>query len=87
MYSPVLDDAHHGPSQAHVDGLGHLPQKVLLDLEAALPNAPAAIHQEGDVHLAVCRTKQARLQNGLRERTGGEVTPFNEPDMKSITQQ
>lgn len=44
---PVLDDAHHGSSHAHVDDLCHLSQEVFLDLETALPNAPAAIHEEG----------------------------------------
>ena len=53
-----MDDPHHGPSYAHVDGLGHLRQEVLLDLKAPFPDAPASIHQESQVHLTVCRTRR-----------------------------
>lgn len=52
---PILDDAHHGTSHAYIDGLSHLSQEILLDLKTPLPNAPAAIHQEGQVHLTICR--------------------------------
>lgn len=47
---PVLDEAHHGSGHTHVDGLSHLRQEVLLDLKAPLPNTPASIHQEDQVH-------------------------------------
>lgn len=57
---PILDDAHHGSSYTHVDGLSHLRQEVLLDLKAPLPDAPAAIHQEGQVHLTVCTNTKHR---------------------------
>lgn len=56
MRLPILDDAHHGSSHTHVDGLSHLRQEVFLDPKAPLPNAPASIHQEGQVHFTVCRT-------------------------------
>lgn len=51
---PVLDDAHHGSGHTHVDGLSHVRQEVLLDFKAPLPDAPAPVHQEGQVHLTVC---------------------------------
>ena len=54
---PVLDEAHHGSIYAHVDGLSHLSQEVLLDLKTPLPDAPAAVHQEDQVHLTVCRDR------------------------------
>lgn len=54
MDAPVLDDSHHGPGDTHVDGLGHIRQEVFLDFEAPLANAPASVHQEGQVHFAVC---------------------------------
>lgn len=50
---PVLDDAHHGSGYTHVDDLSHLGQEVLLDLKAPLANAPAPVHQEGQVHLTI----------------------------------
>lgn len=50
---PILDDAHHWSSHAYVDDLSHLSQKVLLDLKTTLPNAPAAIHQEGKINLTI----------------------------------
>lgn len=52
---PVLDDAHHGSSHAHVKGLSHLRQEVLLDLKAPLSDAPAPIHQEDQVDFTLCR--------------------------------
>lgn len=58
-----MDDAHHGSVHAHVDGLSHLRQEVLLDLKAPLPNAPAAIHQEGHVHLAICKKGYSTFNN------------------------
>lgn len=62
---PVLDDAHHGSSHTHVDGLSHLRQEVLLDLKAPLPDAPAPIHEEDQVHLTICknRTRHSRFNN------------------------
>lgn len=57
---PVLDEAHHGSGHSHVDGLSHLRQEVLLDLKAPLPNAPAPIHQEGQVHLTICKQRTRR---------------------------
>lgn len=56
MNIPVLDDAHHGSGDAHIDRLSHLGQEVLLNLETPLPDAPASVHQEGQVHLTVCTT-------------------------------
>lgn len=49
-----MDDAHHGSSHADIDGLSHCRQEVLLDLEAPLPDAPAAVHQEDQVDFTLC---------------------------------
>lgn len=51
-----MDDAHHGSSHAHVDDLSHLRQKIFLNLKTALPDAPAAIHQERKIDLTVWKT-------------------------------
>lgn len=49
---PILDDAHQGPSAANAKGLSHVTEELLLELEAAFTDAPAPIHQEGQVNLA-----------------------------------
>lgn len=54
---PILDDSHHWASHTHIDDLGNLGQEVLLDLKASLPNAPAAIHEEGNVNFTICKEK------------------------------
>lgn len=53
---PILDNAHHGSSHAHIDGLSNLREEFLLDLKSPLPDAPATIHQEDQVHCTLCRT-------------------------------
>lgn len=73
---PVLDDAHHWSSHTHIDGLSHLRQEVLLNLKAPLPNAPASIHQEGQVHLTVCRTRQNVTADSLLFLVGHQLKPY-----------
>lgn len=58
MRLPILDDAHHWSGQTHIDGLSHFRQEVLLDLKAPLSNAPAPIHQEGQVHFTISKIEQ-----------------------------
>lgn len=50
---PVLNDAHQGTSAADAKGLSHVTEELLLELKAALTDAPAPIHQEGQIDLAV----------------------------------
>lgn len=65
MRLPVLDDAHHGSSHTHADDLSHLRQEVLLDLKAPLPDAPAPVHQEGEVHHAVYKISVCDIRHNF----------------------
>lgn len=50
---PILDDTHHGAIYTHVYDLGNLRQKIFLNLEAPLSNAPAAIHKKSDINFTI----------------------------------
>lgn len=50
---PVLNNAHQRTSTADAKGLSYITKEPLLELKAAFTNAPAPIHQEGQVNLAI----------------------------------
>ena len=50
---PVLNDAHQRTSAADAESLSHVTEELLLELKAAFTNAPAPIHQEGQINLAI----------------------------------
>lgn len=58
---PILDDPHHWAIYAYINDLGNLRQEVFLDLKTTLANAPAAIHEEGDVNFTVCSKRYTHI--------------------------
>lgn len=58
---PVLDDPHHWAIHAYIHDLGNLSQEIFLDLKTTLSDAPAAIHEEGDVHFTVCSERYMHI--------------------------